>query len=176
MNNISINIIAQVVGILAIITFALSPHQKKKKKILTVQLISSVLYALQYLLLGAFSAVATNIIGAVKNWVFYLYAKKDKEIPIAILCIYIIILLISGIFTYTNIFSIFPIILSILYAYGVWQSNLKVFRIISVFGAVCWIIYNFAVGAYVSAIGNIVQLISAIIAVVRIDIIKKEKV
>lgn len=176
MDNISINIVvAQIVGILAIIVFSLSPQQKTKVRVLIFQLTSSILYALQYLFLGAYSAVATNTIGAAKNWIFYKYANKNKEIPIILLIIYIIIIIIviSGILTYTNIFSIFPIFLSILYAYGTWQSNLKIYRAISVFGALCWIIYNFSVAAYVSAIGNIIQLISAIVAVIRLDLMKK---
>lgn len=174
MDNISINIVvAQIVGILAIIVFSLSPQQKTKVRVLIFQLTSSILYALQYLFLGAYSAVATNTIGAAKNWIFYKYANKNKENPIILLIIYIIIIVISGILTYTNIFSIFPIFLSILYAYGTWQSNLKIYRAISVFGALCWIIYNFSVAAYVSAIGNIIQLISAIVAVIRLDLMKK---
>lgn len=174
--NLNINLIlAQVIGILAIVVFALSPQQKTKKRALIFQLFSSILYALQYLFLGAFSAMATNLIGAIKNYVFYTYTRKDKNIPISILCIYIIIILISGILTFNNILSIFPILLSILYAYGSWHNNLKVYRIIAVVGAICWIIYNFSVGAYVSTIGNIFQLVSAIIAVIRIDIRKNIK-
>lgn len=169
------NIIAQITGILAIIAFAISPQQKTKNKVLIFQLLSNILYALQYLILGAFSAVATSIIGAVNNLVFYGYAKKDKEIPIVLLYIYIIIILIAGILTYDNIFSIFPILLSILYTYGVWQSNLKIYRMIAVVGALAWIIYNWAVGAYANAIGNGFQCVSAIIAVIRLDIIKNHE-
>ena len=36
-------------------------------------------------------------------------------------------------------------------------------------------IYNFSVGAYIGVIGNVMQFISAIIAIVRLDIIKKEE-
>lgn len=169
------NIIAQIIGISAIITFAISPQQETKKKVLIFQLFSSILYALQYLILGALSAVATSIIGAVNNWVFYMYAKKNKEIPIAILYIYSIIILISGILTFNNIFSVFPIILSILYTYGVWQSNLKIYRIIAIVGALAWIIYNWTVGAYANAIGNGFQCVSAIIAVIRLDIMKNNQ-
>lgn len=170
------NILAQIIGSLAIITFAISPQQKTKKKVLIFQLCSSILYALQYLILGAFSAVATNVIGTIKNWIFYRYTKQDKEIPITILYIYVIILLLFGVLTFQNIFSVFPILLSVLYAYGVWQSNLKKYRIISAIGAMLWIIYNFSVGAYVGAIGNVFQLASAVIAVVRLDIRQSDKI
>lgn len=174
MDNILIKgIIAQIVGVLAIIFFALSPQQKNKKRILIFQLISSILYALQYMFLGAFSAVATNLIGAVKNLSFYMYTKKDKDIPIAMLYIYIIIIVVFGVLTFSNILSVLPIILSVIFTYGTWQSNLKIYRIIALVTSVIWLIYNLGVGAYVSGIGNIFQITSAIIAIVRLDIIKK---
>lgn len=167
------NIGAQIVGILAIIVFAISPHQKTKKKVLIFQLISNMLYALQYLLLGAFSAVATNIVGGIKNLIFYFYTKAEKEIPNKFLYVYIIIIVIFGIFTFNGIISVIPILVSILYAYAVWQDSLKVYRIITIIGSIAWIIYNFIVGAYVGVAGNVFQLISAIIAFIRIDILKK---
>lgn len=166
-------IIAQVVGILAITFFTLSPQQKSKRKILVFQLISSVLYALQYFILSAFSAGIINIIGAVKEFCFYLYAKKEKDIPVKILLIYIIVVIISGILTYTDIFSVMPILLTILSTYGIWQKNLKKYRILVVVATIFWIIYNLVVGAYVNVIGNLFQLGSAIIAIIRLDIIKK---
>lgn len=118
-------ILAQIFGILAIIIFSLSPHQKTKIKILIFQLISSILYALQYLLLGATSAVAINIIGAIKDGIFYTYTRKNKPIPVSSLLIYIAVLLLSLILTFENIFSVFPCLLAILCVYGVWQTNLK---------------------------------------------------
>lgn len=169
------NILAQIVGILAIVVFAISPHQKTKKKVLFLNIVASLLYALQYFLLGAFSAVATNVIGAVKNIVFHEYEKNEKDIPIMALLIYIAILVISGVLTYTNILSVFPVLLSSLSAYGVWQKNLKVYRNIVVISSVAWLIYNFVVGAYVGAIGNAFQIGSAIIAIIRLDVIKNKK-
>lgn len=176
MENILVNkIVAQIIGILAILIFALSPQQKTKQNVLIFQLISSILYGLQYFILGAFSAVVINIIGAIKEFWFYLYAKKESKIPLKILLIYIIAVIIAGMFTYTDIFSVFPTILAILMTYATWQKNLKNFRILSIISSTSWIIYNFVVCAYVNAIGNLFQLISAIIAVICLDIIKSTK-
>lgn len=175
MLNLSMNlIIAQIIGVLAILTFAISPHQKTKKRVLVWETISNIFYALQYLFLGAFSAAATNFIGIIKNLIFYQYTNKDKKIPLPLLILYITIIIIAGIFTFNNILSIIPIVLSILVAYGVWQNNLKVYRFIYLISTICWLIYNFIVGAYVGVIGNFIQLFSAIMAIIRIDI-KKNK-
>ncbi len=166
------NILSQIFGILAIIVFGISPHQKTKKKVLIVQLLANILYAIQYTLLYAFSAVVTNIIGGIKNYIYYYYEKKENKIPIKVLVIYIIIILIFGIFTFNGIYSLIPIFVSVLYGYGTWQNNLKSYRIINIVGSILWIIYNCIVGAYVGVIGNVFQLTSTIIAIIRLDIIK----
>ncbi|MBO5349342.1 MAG: YgjV family protein [Clostridia bacterium] len=166
------NIFAQIVGIIAIFVFAIIPHQKTKNKILILQLISSLLYAIQYFLLGAFSAVVTNIIDIIKTIIFSKYARKNKKIPMNYLIIYIVIIIVSGIFTINSFFSVFPIVGAILFAYAAWQDNLKIFRIMNIFGILIYTVYNFYVGAYVSFFGNIVQLISSVVAVIRLDIKK----
>lgn len=169
------NILSQILGLLAIISYAISPHAKTKKKILVFHLVSSILYALQYLLLNAFSAVITNSVGAIRCYIFYLYEKKEREIPKNIFWIFMLIILVLGAFTYNNIYSLIPIFTSVLSLYSVWQDNLKVFRIIVIISSISWIFYNFIVGAYIGIIGNIFQLVSTIIAIVRFHILKKEK-
>ncbi len=168
-------IVAQILGLLAIISYAISPHAKTKRRVLVFHLISSILYALQYFLLNAFSAVITNTVGAVKCYIFYLYEKKEKEIPKSLFWIFMLIILALGIFTYNNIYSLIPILASVLSLYSVWQDNLKVLRIIIIISSSSWIFYNLIVGAYIGVIGNIFQLVSAIIAIVRFDILKEKQ-
>lgn len=65
---------------------------------------------------------------------------------------------------------LFQLIVSLLYAYAVWQDNLTIYRMITIIGSIGWIIYNCIVGAYVSILGNSFQLLSAIIAIIRLDL------
>ncbi len=168
-------IVAQIIGIVALLISSLAPQQKTKKKVLSFNLFSTILYALQYLTLSAYTATITNIVGAIRDYIFYRYSKVKKDIPIFIFYIYIIIILVFGIFTFNGFISILPIVLSILTTYSVWQNNLKKYRGITAIITILWVIYNFAVGAYVSAIGSLVSFISAIIAIIRFDIKKKNK-
>ena len=167
-------IIAQIIGIIALLISSLAPQQKTKKKVLIFKLFSTILYALQYLTLSAYSATVTNVIGAIRDYIFYRYSKAKKDIPIFILYIYIIIVLIFGIFTFNGLISILPILLSILTTYSVWQNNLKKYRSITAIITILWIIYNLAVGAYASAIGSLVSFTSVIIAIIRLDIMKNK--
>ena len=171
MFNISF-IIAQIIGILAIVSYAFSLHQKTKSKVIIYRVISNVFYTFEYLFLGAFSGVGTNMVDVIQTFVFYQYAKNEKKIPLILVILYIIVNIIIGFFTYQNIFSLFPVILCIIGVYGIWQDNLKLNRILSIFLITMWMIYNFAVSAYINVCGNAFQLVLAIIAVYRFQDIK----
>lgn len=172
---IYINIVAQIIGFFAILSFAISPQQKKKSRVLLFQLIASILYATQYFILGAYTAVATNIADMIKTIVFLNYSKDNKKIPIYYFIIYSIIIIALGIFTINSLISSIPVIAALLFAYATWQSNMKVYRGINTLVIIMYAIYNLYFGAYVSCIGSIIQLVSAVIAIVRLDIINKNK-
>lgn len=86
---------------------------------------------------------------------------------IIILLIFEIIAVVSGIMSWQNIWSIIPIIVTVIYTYGLWQDNVKVIRIATGIAGFGWAIYDIIVMAYVGAIQEASQLISAIIALFR---------
>ena len=89
------NIIAQVLGIIAITIMFLSYQKKSKKDFLFLQIFMNVFFGLQYTILNAFSAVAQNIISIIKSIIFYGYEKENKKIPAVYLIIFEVIVVIS---------------------------------------------------------------------------------
>ena len=67
--------VAQVFGFLGITLWILSIQQKSGEKILLTQLISNLLYALQYFLLAAYSGFITYVLATFRCFIFY---KKNK--------------------------------------------------------------------------------------------------
>ena len=84
-----------------------------------------------------------------------------------ILLIFEIIAIISGIMSWQNIWSVIPIIVTVIYTYGLWQDDVKVIRITTAVVGLGWAIYNVIVMAYVGAIQSISQFVSAMIALVK---------
>ena len=167
-------IFAQIMGILANISIAISPQQKEKAKVILFQILASIFFAIQYFILEAYSGVAVTVISMINNLIFWNYSRKDKKIPFYWLLINIVINIVAGIFTYTNLLSIIPVVIAILLVYGIWQENLRINRVIILITSAGWIVYNVAISAYASSIANAIALISAIISVWRLDI-KKTK-
>lgn len=167
------NIAVQIIGFFAILSFAIAPQQKKKSKVLFFQLIASVLYSIQYFILGAYTAVATNITDMIKTIVFLNYSKNEKKIPIYYFIIYAIVIIILGVFTINSIISSIPVIAALLFAYATWQNNMKLYRVLNLLVILMYAIYNLYFGAYVSFIGSVIQFVSSIIAIIRLDILNK---
>jgi len=168
------NILAQVFGLCALILMFYSYQKNNKKGFLLVQTFANLFYGIQYFLLNAFSAMVSNIISIIRCIVFYKYENKNKKIPIYILLIFEISIIILGIFTFENIYSIIPVFIACVYTYGTWQKNLKVTYFIGVIVAALWIIYNFVVGAYVAIIGSVIEFIGSVIGLSKLKNIEIE--
>lgn len=160
-------ILSLVFGMFAIMFWLFSVQKKEKKDILSFQLIANILYAMQYIFLGAFSAASMNITSALRCGTFYMYESKKEEIPRYLLIIFILIILICGFLTYNGFLSLIPIIITIFYTYSAWKKNTNWIRYVFIFAALVWIYYNLSTGAYISVVGNILEIISGVISLVR---------
>ena len=160
---ITINfIIAQVFGIIALIVLIISFQKNTTKKLLKLQVMSSLLYALQYLFLNAYTGLYMNIACAFRNILFY----KEKKSLIKLIII-IVLMIILGILSYSNIYSLLPMIAVIIYSIALWYGNLKIIRIVEVISCSLYIIYNIKVLAITGFIATIIELIGAIVAIIK---------
>lgn len=160
-------ILAQVLASFAILFWVISILLKNKKNILLMQVIANGIYGIEYLLLGAFSAASMNFLSFLRLLVYYFYASLNMKMSKWILLVFIALVLLFGIITYDGLISLLPIIITVLYTYAFWQNNLNVARIIYIVAAIIWIYYNYEVGAYVGIIGNILEIITGLISLIK---------
>ena len=169
-------ILAQICGLLGALSMLVSNWQRTRNKVLTFLIFDSLLYFVQYILLGAFSGAFTNIVGLFRTIIFK-YKDRYKVLGsrmvlLIILAIYILI----GVLTYDGVTSIFPVVASILYSVVLWQDDVKKIRLGTAVMILSWLIYNLAVGAYLSAVVEGILLISSITAIVKLDVLKNKNV
>ena len=171
-NGDHMNRIAQIFGILAILVWIVSIRKKKKKDIAFLQIISNGLYAVQYSMLGAITAACMNSLSFIRCIIMYIDIKKKKKTSKYIILFFVLLMIAIGIYSYNGIISTIPTFLTCLYAYSLWQKNMKVHYFIIVFAAFLWIVYNYYVGAYISLLGNVFEIICGITSLIEL---KKEK-
>ncbi len=162
---------AQIVGVLAVITFLLSYQQKKRRNIIVLNATSRVLYIIQYIMLGAFEGAALDILGTVSS--VCAQNKNKGFIKRYVKAFFILINLVIvavGLFLYEDIFSLFPIVGVILHTGAFWITKEKTIRVISFLGSPFWLVYNLANCAYGSALGDALTMLSIGIAIYRYEI------
>ena len=168
-------ILANVIGILAVALFVLSYQCKKRSNIVIMNILSRVFYVTQYILLFAFSGAAMDLSGLV---VSLLAQQKDKKFISKHLRLWVIASLLFimtvGLVFYTDLFSLVPVAAVMFEAGALWLSKEKHIRIVSFFSTPLWLIYNIFCGAYGSAVGSVLAMVSIVSAFIRYDI-KKNK-
>lgn len=160
-------IIYYIVSILSIFLFIISVQFKKKKDILLTQTFASMCYFIAYWILGSYSGCTIELIEQTKDIVFYQYERKNKKIPIMALVIFVCSLFIASIITYDGFYSLMPLIINLLYFISSYFKNPKYMRLTMLFCGFLWIYFNFKVGAYIIIIGNVLEIVSAIISLIR---------
>ena len=169
-------IAAFIIGLLAVACFLLSYQMKRRKGIILLNATSRALYILQYILLGAFDGAALDVSGIVAS---ILAGKKDTPLIKKHLKLFVVgidlIIIASGLIFYRNIFSLFPIVGVLLHTSAFWLEREKHIRLVSLLGSPFWLVFNITSGAYGSAIGDTLSIVSILIAIFRYDILNKYK-
>lgn len=167
-------IIAQFLGVLAVVAFLLCFQLKKRRNIIIVNLTSRLLYILQYILLGAFEGAVLDLMGFILS-MFAGYKEKELFTKWSKLIIIVVnvILLAVGLSLYENFFSLFAIFGIVFEVTALWLTKEKNIRILSFIAAPFWFTYNIANAAYGSAVGNVLAMISIALAMLRLDYNRK---
>ena len=165
---------ALIAGLLAVLLYILGYQLKRRKGIILANASSRFFYILQYLLLGAFEGATMDLLGLFAALPAGLKSKPKYQrlLPFLFAAVYLPIL-IAGVLTYQNLFSLFAILGVLLETGALWFKSERMIRLISLLSAPCWLIYNLSAGAIGSVIGNLLAIASLLLAIFRYD--RKDK-
>lgn len=119
-------------------------------------------------MLGAISDFTMNMVSIIRNIWFYPNAKANKKNDITIFIVLCVLSIIIGVCSFDGIFSILPVIITIIFTYSVWQDNNKVYCLLALPMSIMWITYNTYCQSLFGIIAESILLILEIIAVIKI--------
>ena len=170
-----LQLIANGVGVLAVILFVASYQIKKRSGIITCNAISRALYILQYLLLGAFAGAVLDVLGLVSS---VLAGRKHtpfvRRFRVPILVVINAAMVAATVFLYKTPWDLLPLAGVLLHTTAFWLSDERKIRILSITGSPFWFAYNAHSLAFGSAAGDVFTIISIAIAIFRYDVKKKK--
>ena len=167
--------IGQIVGFVAMAIIVFSYQQKSHKNILALQMVSGMLFTVHFFLLGAYAGCVSNLIGALRSLI-YANRGKNKFTDFSLWpVIFSIVFMVSGIMTWADIYSVFPIIAMIMSSVVLWIDSPKVNRAFSIPTSACWLVYNIPTGSIPGVATEIFVLSSIVIGMLRLDRKKRAK-
>ena len=162
-------ITAQIIGLLGIIALIHSFKENNKSFLLKYQTLSNLLFAIQYIFLGAYSGCYVSITCTIRNLIF---SKHENKTPKIYLILVILSMLILTKLSYKGPISFLPCIGSILFSICLSGKNLTLTRISEAIASILYILYNIKVLAITGIIFNTIELISSLVAIYKHDLKK----
>ncbi len=164
-------ILAQILGVLAVAAMLLSYQQKRRRGILLLGGMSRVLCVIQYVLLGAYSGAVLDVVGAVSTAIA---EKKESRFVKRYLSVIVVavnaVILTAGIAIAVQnhrVIDVFAILGVLFEVNALWLTREQHIRWVSLIGSPCWLIYNLLSGAYGVTVGNVFVIVSIIIGLIR---------
>lgn len=168
-------IIAQAVGVAAMTVVILSYQCKSNKSLFLMQTASTLIWAVHFLMFGAYTGVIMNLISSVRCFVMYNRGKKwaDGKITLVLLIAMVIGGSAIGFSFPLSLVSVAGMIISVL---SMWTNDSRKIRLFQLFAvSPLWLVYDAFAGAQPSVAGIITELFtmaSIIISIKRFGLMK----
>ena len=166
------DVIVQAIGVVAMILTIGCYQLKRRRFILTAQYSGNVLWCVHYFFLGAWPALVTNALNAVRGFIYSLDKKWAKSnIWVAVFIVLPItaqlILLYLKLVDFNTWYSYLPIVATIIAAVALRIPDENKMRTTYITSVPLWIIYNALAGSIPGTLSAAFTLVSLIVALVR---------
>lgn len=161
------NILAQILGIGAMVSLFMIYQQKTRKGILISKLSADAFWVAHYLCLGGYAGLIPNAVGIFRELIF-MHRKNKKWAGLIIWpIIFVIINWVLGFRTFNSWFNILPIAGSTCVTIALWIDNPRLTKAICLPVSVCFMIYDFFIGSYIGIVNEAIGITSIIIFFVK---------
>lgn len=165
--------IAQGLSILTCIVAVAKMQFKDMKMILAGQILSNLLSASTYLLLGGLSGGGVCIIAIFQTVTMFVYNAKKVPPHKSVIALFILLYIGYSALYYKSFIDIFSAIAAITFAMSVVQTKPALSRLWYLFNPLCWLIYDIYTKAYGNFVLHIIVFSSTLFAIIRNDIKRK---
>ena len=159
-------VIAQIFGAIGLILIVISFQMRRKKTLLKLQVMSCLMFVLQYICLRAPNGCVMNGIAAARNLAYSRY----KKAPTWLVALVLATVAVSAIVFYENPVGLLPGVATMIYTVGFASKNMRIVRGSDVLACLFYIAYNISVGAWMGLAATLLEMTFTIIAIIRFDI------
>lgn len=158
--------LAQGIGFIAIAVSFFIYLQNSRRKMLICKLITDVLWVLHHVFISSHTAAMIASVSVFRELVFSADRKKWARNKIWLL-VFSALSVSAGVLTWSDVYSIFPPIASILLVAAFWNKNKVFTRIFGFISSVCMFVYGWHYYSVPTIVNEVLMQFSIIIAVIR---------
>ncbi len=173
------DIVAQILGLLAMTVAFLSFQQKTQKVIAVYQMVSAIFWTLHFLLLGAYTGCLLNVIGVARDAVFTQRDTKRWASHVGwfygtvALCALVYLLTFTAFGTEPTlprlILELLPVIGMAASTAALRRKEARHVRLLSLISSPLWLVYDFINGSIGGTVTEVVSILSIGIGMYRLD-------
>lgn len=161
-----VTLIGHILGFISVGLFFYSYQCTQKRKLMIIQTVATALSCVQYLLIGALSGFALNVVCIIRNFIFYF---RDKNQRTDIVSPIIVSLCIAGasFLSWEGIHSLLITMGLVINTMCMGMLDAKSFRKTILITSSLILIYNIFAASYSGILSESISLISVIIGIIR---------
>lgn len=164
-------ILGNIIAFIAASTNIIIGVIKSKKKILYIQTIQYITYAIADFILGGITGAITNLISIFRNVLCY----REKLNNFIVLLIILISIILTLMFNNLEFIGLLPLFNNIIYTLFINIKDEFKFKILILVQMILWLIYDLTIKSYTSAIFEVITIISCIITGYQIYMNRKRE-
>lgn len=161
-------IVAQAAGILGIVAAVLAFQCKRHRNLMIFRTANELLFAVQYALLGAYTGMAMNLIGCVRNMTFAGMVERKKNTMWARYLFSAVVLLFIA-FTWEGPKSLLSGIAKTVTTFAYGSKRTSLVRALTLCTSTAWLIYNVLVDSWAGVACEVFTLVSIVVGILRLD-------
>ena len=159
--------IVQGIGFVAVVFFILSYQMKSNRLLFLFQLIGCSIFAVQFVILGAYNGALSLLINILRN-VLLLKANvwrwvRSKKTMLGIIALLIIFM----IWTWNGWTSLLPLVSVGVTTVGYWTDNAQKIRLSQLIGSPCTLLYGILIHSWGGALSESITLMSIIVSIIH---------
>ena len=159
-------LLGHTLGFISVGLFFYSYQRTQKSKIMLIQTIATALSCVQYLLIGATSGFALNIVCIIRNFAFY-YREKNNKTDLATPIFFTIAMAVVSCFSWEGVRSLLITMGLVINTFCMGVFDAKDFRKTILISSALILEYNIFALSYSGMLSETISLISVVIGIIR---------
>ncbi len=161
-----VTLIGHILGFIAVGLFFYSYQVTSKKSLMIIQTVATALSCVQYLLIGAFSGFALNIVCIIRNFIFY-YRDKNQRTDLISPILISLCIASASILSWEGVHSLLITLGLVVNTMCMGLCDAKSFRKTILISSSLILIYNIFAFSYSGILSEAISLVSVIIGIIR---------